>query len=173
MIALNELRRLLRAPEPEDDTYLVGLEAAAVAHMERQTGRYYGAARDRTEYVTGTGNTVLHVDGPIADPVAVTVQERPYPGAVAIEIDDYDEGGFTVRDEKLIRVPGYRWIYGYEYEVTYRQGYAVGSEPGDVAQAVRQLVALWYEVRLPVGGDTAEVPHGVAAIIRANRRVRA
>jgi hypothetical protein len=51
VIALRELKKHLRIPDDEtaEDAYLVDLEAAALAHIEDYTGRYFGPVDVVTE----------------------------------------------------------------------------------------------------------------------------
>lgn len=148
MIGIPELRRHLNpADSGAEDAYAAELEAAAVALVERLTGRYFGPVRTTTEFVIGTGSRVLRVDGPIVtvgyEPIVV-VNERLYSGDDPAEITAGADDGFVVRDDALYRKGGRVWFCGYEYEITYQQGYAEGTEPADIRLAVMQIVGLWY-----------------------------
>lgn len=180
MISVADLRVALKDPPASENAYVKQLEAAAVALIERETGKYYGPVRTRTEIAIGTGFGTLQLVGPVALDVygvaqIASVNESQYAGGTASEIVADGSGGFIVRESVLYRRSGGFWRSGYEYVVVYEQGYAEGEEPADIRQAVMQLVALWYEARLPVveAGTLADVPFSLAQIIADNRLVRA
>jgi len=164
MIALEELRTALKNPASEDDAYITALEQGAVALMERRTGKYFGGEEERTEYLVGKGGQTLYLSGPSG--AVATVTEAAYPGTTGEDITD----GVVARGTKLIRTDGYQWAKGYEYAVTYTRGWAEGAEPHDIRQAVRQLVTLWYEHRLPVSeAGATPLPAGVESVIASHR----
>jgi hypothetical protein len=125
------------------------MEAAAVAHLERMTNRYFGPPRDRIEFVQSRDGYTLYLDGPVVPETAVVVDERVYIGGDATAIEEGTSDGFVVRDDRLLRAGGLGWPY--EYEVEYRQGYEVGEEPADVRMAVIELVR-WLYGRKSVSG---------------------
>lgn len=179
MIAIELLEAAIKPANDAETAYIEELELAAVAYIERQAGRYYGPVRDRTEVVIGGGRGALFLEGPVApdvydNGVITSVNEAAYPGADLTEIVQDADDGFVLRDDALYRIGGGAWLRGYEYEIAYEQGYYAGEEPADIRQAVMQLVTLWFSVRLPVALGTVapEVPHGVQAVIDANRRMR-
>lgn len=178
MISDHLLTQAFRPADQRELEYVRALEAAAVAHVERATGKYFGPVRTRTEYVRGDGRGELHLDGPVASdvydaPLITSVNESAYVGGEQTELLESDDDGFVVRDSVLHRKSGV-WSRGYEYEVIYQQGYDEGEEPADIRQAIMQLVTLWHEIRLPVALGTVapEVPHNVSEIIAAHRRMR-
>lgn len=145
MIDLADLKRAIRLEQDNvyEDDYLSTLEVNAVAWLEAQTGRYFGAAdAAHVEWVYGTGTRSLW----LADtPSAVnSVAERSDPGVTSTAITNYQQRG-----RELVREDGDLWMAGYEYEVDYDRGYAAGAEPADVRQAVIGLVVEWFENRLP------------------------
>jgi uncharacterized phiE125 gp8 family phage protein len=167
MIDIAALRQHLRIGHELDDALLETYEAAAVAYLERTMDRYFGPPRSRV--VVLRGSAVLYLDGPVVSVVDVTVRSYPADEGEALTVGtDYTVVGDSVR---------LTWPYahGWEYEVEYTQGYAAGTEPADVQLAVLQLVAQWYESRMPVvvGTIAANIPNSVAALIAAGRRVRA
>lgn len=168
MIELDDLRDALEQPDRSEDPYIRDLEAAAVAYAERQTGLYLGAARDATEYVIGGGTSDLWLAGPVAEITSVT--EHAYSGDDGTVLTAEDDDGYLVRGDRLVRKNGNTWYRGYEYEVAYSQGADV---PADIQQAVRQLVALWFEARLPVSdAGLQDIPHTVSDIFAAHRAPR-
>lgn len=179
MISDYLLTQALKPANLAELEYIKELERAAVALVERETRRYFGPVRTRTEVVVGTGRGPLYLEGPVAldiyDVALVTsVNEAAYAGGDQTEIVDDEDDGYVVREGVLYRKGGGSWARGYEYEVVYQQGYDEGDEPADIRQAVMELVTLWFTIRLPVALGTVapEVPHNVAEIIAANRRAR-
>lgn len=150
MISVASLKKHLRIEHiTTDDAYLADLEAAAVAFVERETGRYFGSVGARTEYVTGLGTDTMWLrESPIlSTPIVagdMTVLERADPGdpgtAIVVATD------FVVRGSRLVRIDDV-WTRGYEYQVTYNAGNAAGAVGEEIQNAVRSLVALWYTHR--------------------------
>lgn len=148
-----ELRAHLRNPPAGDLEYLRSLRDAALAYVEKETGFWYGAVRDRVVTRRGSGSEVLKLPGPIpADyGAAILVQERTYPGADAVDVLAGDTNGWEWDGRNLVRRGLYRWWENYQYTFTYQQGLLPDEEPpADVRLAIEQLVAQWYEQRLPV-----------------------
>lgn len=177
MIHVDLLKAALKPADNTELQYIQQLERAAVAFVERQTGRYFGPERARTEIVVGTGRRELYLQGPILLDVygvaqVTSVNEAAYAGGDQTQIVIDEDDGFVVREAVLHRKGGGYWSLGYEYEVVYQQGYGEGEEPGDIRQAVMQLVTHWFENRLPVitGTIATDVPLSVTDIIAANRR---
>lgn len=171
MISLADLKLALRIDGTAEDNYLTALEAAAVAAVERWTGRSFAESGARTEYLTGAGIDRLWLaETPAADP-ALTVTEAAYPGAETTAITAADADGYVIRERTLVRRGGI-WHAGYEYAVTYTAGYAAGEEPADIRQAVMQLVGHWYENREPVvvGTVAAPIPLTVRDLLAPWRR---
>lgn len=180
MIPLADLKAALRVRHGRDNAYLTGLEAGAVAYVQRGSGKYLGAATERTHYVRGNGTDTLYLPGPVGRdistglPLVVSVVERAYPGAEGTILVADEADGWLVRDNRLVRKGGYGWTTGMEYEVAYTQDGEL-EVPADLRQAVLQLVTLWYEKRLPltdVGQSGTEIPHGVAAVVGSHRAPR-
>lgn len=149
MVSLTKLRANVKAAIAVDNDVLQGMIDRAVDFLETQTRHYFGPVVTVTEYLNGAGSRHLYLAEPIAvvdsDSGDITVEERPYPGAVAtvIAIDE-----FQARPAKhqtlLVRggSSGAMWTRGLEYAVTYEQGYAVDGLPGDIEQLVMDLIAL-------------------------------
>lgn len=166
MIALPLLKLHIRHALAEDDTtedaLLEEYEAAAVAFVERYTGRYFGEPVARTEYLVGTGAQ------------EVWLSETPA-GAVAVLSNDVavDAGDFTVRGRRLrhASIWGAPWLPT-DLAVTYTAGYAAGEEPADIRVAVMELVGKMYEYRTAVAEAVlSEVPMGVRETLNAWRRI--
>ena len=131
--------------QPEQEELVMAMEAAAVAMLERQTGRYFGPVRDQEVVLSGDCGRTLYLEGPVVLGSVVSVDERYYIGAEpnAIELDASD--GYVVRGDRLLRAGGLGWCY--EYTVAYEQGYARGEEPADVREAVKQLTRWQYQAQ--------------------------
>lgn len=163
MITLALLKAAIKTADPSDtseDAYLTALEAAAVAALERWTGRYYGPVAARTEYLSGTGAQEIWLAETPTTAVTVTSD------GTAVDAGDFELRGRRLRHDSA-------WgseYYPTDLVLTYSAGYAAGAEPADIRQAVLQLVTLWYEERLPLGEIPDEAPFSVRAIIDANRR---
>ena len=176
-LELELLKKALKPASNSQADYLQHLLEAATAYAERQSGRFLGAARDRTVYLRGNGTGQLFLEGPVgADPYGVPlvslVTERQYPGDTGNELAADDATGWLVRGDVLVRKGGYSWTRGWEYEVAYTQDPS-GRYP-DISEGVVKLVTLWYERRLPVSqagaAGAAEVPHNLTAIFNSHWR---
>ena len=172
MIGTSELMNALRCSKSEAaGDYVTGLEAAAVAYVERKTNRSFSTSGERTEILLGNGRRDLWVAESIDTGETVTITETSYPGATPVTITASEGNGYEVRGTKLVRKGGFSWTRGYEYTVTYTAGYTAGEEPDDIRQAVTALVTLWYERRLPLTKTAeAEVPKHLDSILRSWRR---
>jgi hypothetical protein len=157
MISLGRLRRALGiepADEPHaDDQLLNELLGRALAFVEKQTGRYFGEEHAVEEYLTGDGKRNLWLAGlPLIDPTdeydALLVVEQLHPGAAQTAIAEGAANGFEVRGGGrqywLVRRGGYVWQRGYEYIVTYVEGYEIDGLPGDIEQLLIDLVSSRY-----------------------------
>lgn len=166
MIELDDLRTVLKDPDHAEDEYIRALETAAVAYVEKQTGKYFGTAADATEVVSGTGTADLWLPGPVAS--VTSVAERAFAGDDDTAVAAADDDGYVVRGDRLVRKGGGVWARGYEYEVAYSRG--AEAAPADIQEAVRKLVVLWFSRRLPVSDvQVSELPHGIADTLAAHR----
>jgi hypothetical protein len=164
MIAIADLETFLGIAAGTDLALLLELESASVEWFGAQTDRYFGAAAETTQVVEGNGQRDLYL-AEVPDPAEdIEVIEQAYPGDDTEEVTASDEDGFVVRDQHLARKGGYVWSLGYEYLVTYTRGYVetapavAGVTPADIAapdavrQAVKQIVAFWYNAGEPGDG---------------------
>lgn len=177
MIDLDLLRTALRLdPDNElEDDLLEQYEAAAVAYVEKATGRYFGPPAERVEILDATGADTLWLqEAPITEPASIyeaepVIAERS--GGAWTDLD-VTETPYEFAGRELYREGG--WARGRRsVRVTYWAGYAPGAEPADIRQAVMELVAKMYQFRSPVVTDavSAELPHGVAETIARWRRM--
>lgn len=175
MIAIDHLRAALKPADERELEYVAALERAAVAYAQRRSGKYLGDDVERTVYLRGRGTDRLYLEGPVAavdvydQPLPVTITERQYVGDEGTVLVEEDADGYVVRDNVVVRKGGLPFYDGYEYEVTYTRG---GPAPEDIAQAVTQLVTLWFSKRIPLSraGVEDEVPHGIRDILDSHRR---
>lgn len=146
-------RALLHVPAAAglDPGVLEEMLDRAVAWVETQTGRYFGAPLPVTEYLTGTGGADLYLgerprESEDPDTPLVTVTEQCAPGATPTAVT-----GFAVRasryDAHLRRTDGQRWTLGAEYAVSYQRGYEVDHGPPDIEQLLLDWVALGIGTR--------------------------
>lgn len=154
MIKLAELRRMLGGddvvPVTENAT-LVALEKAAVEFIQTQTRRYFGPVKDFKEVIAGTGVghiwlRAVPVDQPDFDynSAIVSVDERQFVNDTPIAVEDFEVRSLD-GEVQLIRHAGGVWTDGRDYTVTYRMGYEPGTEPADIRQLVKDLVAYRWE----------------------------
>lgn len=164
MIPLRTLKGALRL-DPDstaEDEHLELLEAAAVAYVEDETGRYYRAPAERTERVEANGQRSLWLTSDPVGDVAVTLD------GAAVDAADFEVFGRELRHANYWG----RSIAPVVAEVTYTAGYEPQEAPADIRFAVVQLVTHWYENRLPVAFAAApqEIPMAAAQILRNHRR---
>lgn len=158
MISLTDAKAQLRleADQTEEDVLIADIIDAATRYVERKIGWRLGAPEEVILYLCGDGSRVLWLPQP--------VESASVDG---VESEDYD-----VRGKRLVRADG--WTWGEEYEVTVTLGYAVDAGPPDLRQAVRMLVAGWFEHREAwiVGSVPMDTAHGVRSILGPYQVVR-
>ena len=162
MIPLHVLGQYLRVEDASQGDLIEELERAAVAFVERETGRYFGPVQMVTEFFSGVaGQAILLRDEPTG---AVTVEESTGTGWVTVT--DYTRTGRFLYHTVA-------WSPYVDIRVTYQRGYAEGKEPGDIRGAVLQMTVHLYENRLPVAMGTiaGDVPLSVNDVIRKHRRL--
>jgi hypothetical protein len=185
MISVADLRTALKLEpledayaEEEEVAYLEDLEAAAVAFVERYTGRYYGPEVDDEELVVGgTASGVLYLPERMSTVTAVA--GRSYLGGTETEIGEDDDDGWMLKvgpgathGFQLMRRGGSWWDGSLEYVVTGTIGYAAGDEPPDIRKAVIKIVGRWNEQRVQLGdAPSAEIPADVKEILNLHRRL--
>ena len=158
MIPLHVVAQYLRVEDASQADLIEELERAAVAFMERETGRYFGPPQTVTETFSGiAGRRLLLRDKPT--------------GAVTVTENGVATTAFTADGRVLLHTV--TWSPYVDIRVTYQRGYAEGKEPGDIRGAVMQMVAHLYENRLPVAMGTiaGDVPLTVRDVIRNHRRL--
>lgn len=171
MIALSVLRAHLHEPPTADNALIRQYEQAAVARMERETGRYFGAPVARTEYREATGQREIWLAETPTGTVSVTSDGTVVPAA-----------DFTLRERRLRHTSrwGAPWTPA-DLVVSYEAGYTASgtaeeasvAAPDDIREAVLDLVTLYYVERIPVSATAGvtEMPHRVQAVINSWRRI--
>ena len=151
MIPLHVVAQYLRVEDASQADLVEELERAAVAFVERETGRYFGPVQTVTETFSGvSGRRLLLRDKPTG---TVTVTEN---GVATTD--------FTADGRVLLHTV--TWSPYVDIRATYQRGYAEGQEPGDVRALVLQLTAHYYENRIG-----APVPGDMQAALRRLRRL--
>lgn len=177
MIPLSDLCVALKQPPASEYGFILDLRAAAVAHIQKLTDRYFGAAGSYTEIIPGPGLPRMWLREPAAS-LPTTLLERAGPGEDDVTVTASATDGYVLRHNglALIRKGGLCWLDGYEYEVTYTRGYAVTDSgedeesiaaPDDVRKAVYDLVTWWFENRIPaaLGTVAPEVDNHLSAVL--------
>lgn len=153
MIEIGDLKAWLGNPQGNGiNALLTSLEARAVDILQKELDRYFGSEKTHTEIIEGDGTRRLWLNE--APSSLTSIEERYRPGDSWTAIAENDSDGWELRAPKssagvaaVHRKNGHTWRFGYEYRVVYTFGYAAGSEPPDVRQAVLDLVALKFAER--------------------------
>lgn len=148
MIQLEDAKAALRVLNDAEDEYIQSLIDAALNYIQLMTGHWYGEAKTIAEVTTARRVIWLSTE-----PTAITTIEAYEAGAWS-ELTTYDVTG-----RRLTLGDGYR--FPSEVRVTYEAGYDDADVPPDAAQRVLQLVALWFENRVP----TTEVTNAQYAVV--------
>lgn len=153
MIPLADLKTYigLSTTTEEQDALLVQLEAAAVAHLERSTHRYFGPPKLYSEVVAGNSRAAVWLSEEPIESGGVILTERWRHDDEGTEIDD-----IAVRGRKLVRAGGY-YLRGAEYTAEYLAGYGAGTGdldgleghpvPADIWRAVAEIAKASWQSR--------------------------
>lgn len=170
MIPLAELKAHLRVTHDSEDAYIESLERAAVAEIEKRTGRYYGSAGEHTLYLTGDGTSALWLPyEPTLNEFGdydIHAIEYATPGGEGSDIFAVADDGFVVRGRKLVRKSGV-WTLDYEYAIELTRGADTTEASEDIVGRVRDLVALWYTHRTP-SDERAVAEAAIYAMLPSN-----
>ena len=140
MIPLHVVAQYLRDEDASQADLVEELERAAVAFVERETGRYFGPVQTVTETFSGVSGRRL------------MLRDTPN-GVVSVTEDGVTTTEFTQDGRALVH--NVAWSPYVDIKASYLRGYAEGKEPGDVRALVLQITAHYYENRIgaPVPGD--------------------
>jgi uncharacterized phiE125 gp8 family phage protein len=173
-ISLDEAKAFLKVEMADDDDVIAALIAGARVHVEAQTRRAlitqsWRLVRDAwpddgrievllTPLQAVTGVRIYRIDGTTQslDASSFVVQQGAAPGVLSFNAPP--------------PAPG-RPICGIELDVTVGYGDAAADVPAALRQAIRMLVAHWYDNRgvIAVGGTLAVLPDAVAPLIASYR----
>jgi uncharacterized phiE125 gp8 family phage protein len=168
MISDADLIAHTKAEDAEIST-LRRLEKAAIAMIQKRTGRYFGEVAEIVEYLQWRGWPMLLANEPIDG---------------AVELESWSSGAWNAVEASAFAIHGSYifWETTYSaltmptrYRATYEAGYESDDDaPEDIKQAVLLLVGHWNENReAVVVGDTAtdELPLAVSALLDPHTRV--
>lgn len=170
-LALDEARLFLRVEHTDDDALIGALIAGARLHIEAQTKR---------ALITQTWRLALD-EWPASGRIGV--RPAPLQAVTAARVYDADGNAETLDLQSFVRVldgteiafvpwampaPG-RLASGIELDLRVGYGDAAVLVPEPLRQAMRLLVAHWYENRSLVADGTAALPETAAALIAPYR----
>lgn len=174
-LSLAEEKAFLRVAHADDDAVIASLIGAARHHVEALT---------RCVLLTQSWRLVLDAwprDGRLAPrigPLRALAAARVFDGGG--HADDIDVESFVVDGAAgVIAAPGWalpapgRRVAGIELDVICGFGADAADVPEDLRQALRLLVAHWYDNRgmAAIGGSVAMLPAGVGALTAPYRRL--
>ena len=174
-ISLDDAKAFLKVETADDDDAIAALIAGARVHVEAQTRRAlltqsWRLVRDawpgdgRIAVVPAplqalTAARVYTLDGSTQaiDPASFTIDAAAAPAVLAFGASPPPAPG--------------RMTAGIELDVRVGYGDAADAVPADLRQAIRMLLAHWYENRgmIAAGGAVALLPRSVAALIAPYR----
>jgi uncharacterized phiE125 gp8 family phage protein len=174
-VSLADGKAFLRVDHADDDAVIAALIAAARSHVEAQTRRALIAqtwrlVRDRWP----ADGRIAVLPAPFIEMLAVRVIDENG-AALAIDIEAFVAD--TAAAPAMLAfapwsmpAPGKR-VGGIEIDVSVGYGAAAADVPAPLVQAIRLLIAHWYENRalIAVGQVVAVVPSAIAALIAPYR----
>lgn len=171
-LLLAEAKAFLRVEHGDDDDVIASLIAAARLHVEAQTRRALVTQTWRLTRDAWPADGRLSVTpAPLQALTAVRVTDA-IGNAVSIDLQSFvvdTAGSAVVFAPWAMTQPG-RGAAGIELDVTVGYGDAASDVPEPLRQAVRLLVAHWYENRgLATSGAVNVLPATVAALLAPYR----
>ncbi len=178
-ISLAEAKAHLRVDSDDEDALLGSLIVAGRAFVEKTLARAL-ITQEWSLYLDAwpRGGTVMLPIAPVQEVTAVRVYD---PGDMPTDVDEdsYSVDALSEPARLLLSAGGMQLLPARllnAYEVAFTAGY--GDEASDVPEPIRQaiklLVAHWFEHREPVvlGEALQEVPATIASLLSPYRRVR-
>lgn len=172
-LSLAEAKNFLRVEHDADDVLIASLVAAARNHVEALTrcaliAQTWRLVLDRWP---DSGRIAPRI-GPLRSLVAARVfNAANEPGAIDPETFVIDAAaGVIAAPGWLLPTPG-RSLAGIEIDIEAGFGEVASDVPPTLLQAIRMLVAHWYENRglIAIGQSVAMMPASVNAIIASHR----
>ena len=157
LVTVTQAKTYMGVKESSYDALIGQLVTSMSEWFERETGRYFGPAKDIVEIVTGHGSPNVQVSTNI---LTLTKLEMRWTlqSWMNIDLSLVEVDGNVIR-----RVDLFNFLDAYQgVRVTYSGGYA--AVPADVQQAVLEMVAKAFRQRiqvssaLPPSGDTDTLP---------------
>jgi hypothetical protein len=171
MITLATLKLHLNLPDgdTDQDTVLTAMETQVVAAIERETNRYFGAAQQVYETMSGAGRRTLWLSYDVSPTTALTMSYRI---AGSLDWIDFTSGSYervgrqvtifpelvssaaelSAADDSLVGSGASRgWPPGYNnIRATYTRGFGNGTTdcPSDIRAAVIEWVGSWFRSRV-------------------------
>ncbi|KQZ01664.1 hypothetical protein ASD45_12970 [Pseudolabrys sp. Root1462] len=171
-LSLAEAKAFLRVEHNDDDDVIGSLIASARIHVEAQTRRALITQGWRLTRDAWPAAGRLNV---VPAPLKALTAVRVYDGggnAASLDLQSFvvDTAGSAIAFAPwAVAQPG-RSVAGIELDITAGYGDAAGDVPEALRQAVRLLVAHWYENRgLATPGAVTVLPATVAALIAPYR----
>ncbi|MGQ4272459.1 head-tail connector protein [Terrihabitans sp. B22-R8] len=168
-VSLDDIRGFLRLDHDDEDELLVRLIAAARRHVETATGKKLMTQIWRLVLDDWPASGLVNV--PLSPLVAVRAARLRRADGTEVPLD---AGGWVLDCSARLHIAGgpavLRPFGGIEVDVEAGFGPAAAVPP-DLAQAMRLLVAHWYEHRTLEPGD-GSWPLAAAVLIASERRLR-
>jgi uncharacterized phiE125 gp8 family phage protein len=172
-LSLAEAKAFLRVETSDDDDVITALIAAARLHVEAQTRRALITQSWRIAFDCWPADGWLSI---VPAPLQVLAAARVYDAnnvAQALDVSAFvlDKGASAlIFAPWALAAPG-RFAAGIELDVTVGYGDAAVDVPQPLRQAIRLLIAHWYENRglVTTGANYSPLPQTVAALIAPYR----
>ena len=172
-VTLAEAKLFLRVEHDDDDDLIEALIAGSRIHVEAQTRRALITQTWRLTRDAWPDNGRL---GVLPVPLASLVAARTYDAAgtahtidtAVFTLDKASAPALLAFMPGALPAPG-RAAAGIEVDITAGYGASAASVPEPLRQAIRLLVAHWYDNRGLVGSEAAMLPASVAALLAPYR----
>jgi uncharacterized phiE125 gp8 family phage protein len=174
-VTLDEAKAYLRVEHDDDDDVIAALIAGARVHVEAQTRRALITQSWRLIRDSWPGDgRILVLPAPLQALAAARVYRLDGSTQAldteAFAVDAAAAPAVLAFAAGALPAPG-RIVAGIELDVEVGYGDAPADVPEDLRQAIRALVAHWYENRglIATGGSVAVLPQSVAALLGTYR----
>lgn len=177
-ISLAEAKAHLRIDADDEDALLASLIVAARVFIEKTLARAL-ITQDWSLYVDAwpRGGTIALPIAPVQEVTAVRVYD-PDDGPTDVDAETYSVDTLSEPARLVLSASGVQMLPARllnAYEVAFTAGYGDEAEdvPEPIRQALKLLVAHWFERREPVvlGEAPQEVPATVASLLLPYRRI--